>query len=62
MVDHEILSDAEQMSDDGELKWLPPLSKTERRFFGLTKEEFEAARSASPEEAMQMAMSVHTGA
>lgn len=42
-VDYEVLQDAETLSDEGELIWLSTQANSIRRFFNLTKAEFDAA-------------------
>jgi hypothetical protein len=42
-IDYEVLQEAEQISDEGELVWLKPLDKSIRRFFNLSKKEYDLA-------------------
>jgi hypothetical protein len=42
-VDYDVLQDVEQITDEGELIWLDPQEKSIRRYFNLTKEEYDSA-------------------
>lgn len=46
-VDYEVLQDVERITDDGTLVWLSPKARSIRRYFNLTKAEFEAAAASS---------------
>jgi RES domain len=42
-IDYDVLQDVEQISDEGGLVWLKSQDKFIRRFFNLTKEEYDSA-------------------
>lgn len=60
-IEYEVIGEAERVTTDGMFAWVKPLPPPQRRFFNLTKEEYEAAmRNADDPNAFMNAMSVYS--
>lgn len=46
-IEYDVISEAERMLADGRFSWAAPISGQRRRYFNLTKEEYEAALHGS---------------
>jgi hypothetical protein len=59
-VEYEVIQEAERLLSDGTFVWVKPLPATHRRFFNLTKEEYEAAiRNADDPNTVMNVMSAY---
>jgi hypothetical protein len=59
-IEYEVIGEAERITTDGSFVWAKPLPFPRRRFFNLTKEEYEAAvRNANDPSAFMKVMSVY---
>lgn len=59
-VEYEVIREAVRVSPDGVFDWVEPLSPSRRRFFNLTKNEYdEAVRNANDPSAFTKVMSVY---
>ena len=59
-IEYEVITEAEQISRDGMFVWTDSLPPPRRRFFNLTREEYEAAvRHSNDPNAYMEVMSVY---